>query len=279
MQLKIPGGQLDLSRPVVMGILNVTPDSFSDGGRYLQLDSALFHAQSMLNDGAAIIDLGAESTRPGSDGVPLQQELDRLLPVVEALRSRFDCVLSVDTMKPEVMRAAISAGAHLINDVNGLRADGALEVVRDSGAAACVMHMLGAPRTMQAAPSYADVVSEVCEFLLARKADCLAAGIDESCLIYDPGFGFGKRLQDNLDLLASLGQFVSAGLPMLAGLSRKSMFGQLLDLPVADRLVPSVVAACLAVQNGAKIVRVHDVRETVQALRLLAAVESRSERT
>lgn len=279
MQLKIPGGQLELSRPVVMGILNVTPDSFSDGGRYLHLDSALFHAQSMLNDGAVIIDLGAESTRPGSDGVPLQQELDRLLPVVEALRGRFDCVLSVDTMKPEVMRAAISAGAHLINDVNGLRADGALEVVRDSGAAACVMHMLGAPRTMQAAPSYADVVSEVCEFLLARKADCLAAGIDESRLIYDPGFGFGKRLQDNLDLLASIGQFISAGLPMLAGLSRKSMFGQLLDLPVADRLVPSVVAACLAVQNGAKIVRVHDVRETVQALRLLAAVESRSDRT
>ena len=273
MQLDCAGTLLDLSRPQVMGILNVTPDSFSDGGRFVGRDQALVHARAMVAEGAAIIDVGGESTRPGAAGVGLQQELDRVLPVIEALRAELPVIISVDTSKAEVMRAAVAAGAGLINDVRALREPGALEAAAAAGVAVCLMHMQGEPRSMQHQPNYNDVVTEVRDFLLDRAAVCRAAGISEQQLVLDPGFGFGKTLEHNLRLLKHLPVLVEAGYPVLVGLSRKSMVGTLLGLPVEQRAGPSATLAALAAWLGARILRVHDVSETVQSLRLCGAVQ------
>ena len=270
------GRTLDLSVPRVMGILNVTPDSFSDGGKFLGADSALQQAKKMIAEGAYFIDVGGESTRPGAAEVSLQQELDRVIPVIEILSREFDIALSVDTSKAGVMRAAVDAGAVLINDVRALREAGALEAAVASGAYACLMHMQGEPRTMQESPQYADVLDEVVSFLRQRVAACVTAGMDCSRLLVDPGFGFGKSLQHNLLLLKHIEDFKVLGLPVLVGVSRKSMFGQLLGLDVAERLTPSVAAAVMAVMQGAKVVRAHDVKETAQALALCAAVLSQA---
>lgn len=251
----------------VMGVLNVTPDSFSDGGAFVAPDDAIAQGRAMVEAGARIIDIGGESTRPGADPVPLDEERRRVLPVLRALRRALpDTVLSVDTMKPELMREAAAEGADLLNDVNGLRAPGALEAVRDSDCAVCVMHMLGDPQTMQKAPRYADPVAEVRDWLAARVGDCEAAGIDRARIVVDPGIGFGKRLEHNLALLARLDAFLGLAAGVLVGASRKSMFGQLLGLPVEERLVPGLSVAAIAAWQGAAIIRTHDVRETVQAV-------------
>lgn len=259
-----------------MGILNITPDSFSDGGRYVDVDAAVAHGRRMHAEGAAIIDIGGESTRPGATPVSAQEELDRVMPVVERLRGEVDCVLSIDTLKPVVMRAACAAGVELINDVNALRIDGAIEAARDSGAAVCLMHMQGEPRTMQQAPHYRDVVEEVMAFLRQRIARCVGAGIPQDRLLIDPGFGFGKRLEHNLDLLRRLACFTSLGCPLLAGLSRKSMFGQLCGAAPDQRLPASLAAATVAVMEGAHIVRAHDVRATRDAICVAAALRGQS---
>ncbi|RYG86838.1 dihydropteroate synthase [bacterium] len=269
--------RLDLSRPVVMGILNVTRDSFSDGGRFLDSGAALAHASQMIAAGAAIIDIGGESTRPGAEPVPLQQELDRVVPLVEALRAGTDAVLSVDTMKPEVMTAAIAAGAGLVNDVRALQAKGAVEAVARSGAAVCLMHMQGEPRTMQHAPTYDDVVREVREFLVARAEVCIASGIARERIALDPGFGFGKTVAHNLALLAKLGSLVDVGYPVLAGLSRKSMLRTLLGRAEGERLAGSLALAAAALERGAAIVRAHDVAETMDLVRVLTAVRDAGE--
>lgn len=260
---------LDLSAPVVMGVLNVTPDSFSDGGRYVGRDAALMHAGAMIHAGAKIIDIGGESTRPGAAAVSVAEELDRVVVAVEAIAAEYDVVISVDTSTPEVMREAATHGAGMINDVRALARPGALQAAAATGLAVCLMHMQGEPGTMQQAPVYQDVVAEVEAFLKQRVAACVTAGIDRGKLVLDPGFGFGKTDQHNLALLAALPQLAAQGMPVLAGLSRKSMIGRLLDRPVADRLIGSVVLALLAAQRGAHILRVHDVAETVDALRLL----------
>ncbi len=275
--IELPGRTLSLADPVVMGILNVTPDSFSDGGRYRALDAALRQAERMLNEGAAIIDVGGESTRPGADPVPLQQELDRVVPVIEALASRFDCVISIDTFKPAVMDAACAAGAHLINDIQALERDGAAQVAIRYGAAVCLMHMQGQPQTMQHQPQYSRVVPEVAAYLLERVAHATAAGIDRSRIVLDPGIGFGKTLQHNLELLACLDTLIELGLPLLIGVSRKSMFKQLLDLPVEERLYASLAVAGLSVWQGASIIRVHDVRPTVETIKTAAAIRQARE--
>lgn len=276
MQLDCAGTILDLSQPQVMGILNVTPDSFSDGGRFVTLEQALVHARAMVMEGAAIIDIGGESTRPGAAAVSMQEELDRVIPVIEALHSELPVVISVDTSKPEVMRAAVAAGAGLINDVRALREPGALAAAVDCRVPVCLMHMQGAPRTMQQHPVYADVATEVRDFLLQRASACQAAGIPAQQILLDPGFGFGKTLEHNLQLLNQLPVLVATGYPVLVGLSRKSMISQLLDVPVEQRLAPSVVLAVLALGLGAAILRVHDVAATVQAVRLCAAVRAQS---
>jgi dihydropteroate synthase len=270
--LQLPTRQLDLRTPVVMGVLNLTPDSFSDGGRYNEMTAALARARTMLEEGAAIIDIGGESTRPGAAAVSAQEELDRVIPVIEHLRKTRDCVISIDTMKPEVMAAACVAGAELINDVNALQADGALAVARAHGAAVCVMHMQGVPQTMQAAPQYRDVVGEVRDFLVARVAACVAAGIDRDSIVIDPGFGFGKSLAHNLFLFKQIHAFEDLALPILVGVSRKSMLGQVLNLPVERRLNAGLAAAALAVNQGARIIRTHDVLATVEAVKFAAAV-------
>jgi dihydropteroate synthase len=257
---------LDLSRPVVMGVLNITSDSFSDGGRYRSFDAALAHARAMVAAGAAIIDVGGESTRPGADPVSLQEELDRVLPVINALRGDIDAVISIDTMKPEVMRAAVAAGAGLVNDVQALQAPGALAVVAQSKAAVCLMHMRGSPQTMQSAPHYDDVVGEVGAFMQQRAAACLAAGIASDRIALDPGFGFGKTLEHNLQLLAGLPQLTAGRFPVLVGLSRKSMLGKLLGRPVEQRLAGSLALATIATLRGARIIRCHDVAETCDAI-------------
>lgn len=266
--------RLDLSSPVVMGILNITPDSFSDGGRFVDPMRAIAHAQSMIDAGAAIIDIGGESTRPGAEPVSLQMELDRVIPVVETLSSEIDVPVSVDTSKPQVMREAIAAGAGMINDVMALRAEGAIDAVRDAdNVALCLMHMQGEPRVMQQNPVYVDVVDEVSTFLKARASDCQAAGISPGRIVLDPGFGFGKRLEHNRALLKNVNQLAAAGYPVLAGLSRKSMIGQLLgDVPVEHRLFGSVSAAVIAAMKGAGILRVHDVSETVDAIKIVKAI-------
>lgn len=272
MQLRTRDRLLDLSQPLVMGILNLTPDSFSDGGRYAARDAALRHADQMMAEGAAIIDIGGESTRPGAAPVSVDEELARVVPLIEALRANSDAVISIDTLKPGVMDAACEAGADLINDVLALQAAGALDVALRHRVAVCLMHMQGEPRTMQAAPHYGDVVAEVGAFLNRRLQACVAAGIDAGCVVLDPGFGFGKSLQHNLELLAGLPRTRVGARPILAGLSRKSMFQQLLGLPVDQRLHASVAAATLAVWQGASIIRAHDVRATVEAVRVAAAV-------
>lgn len=263
--------ELDLSRPQVMGILNVTPDSFSDGGKHQQLKQAVAAAAQMLQDGATILDVGGESTRPGAAEVSLEQELERVIPVISALRSRFDCAISIDTSKAAVMSAAVQAGADIINDVRALQEDGALATAAALQVPVCLMHMQGAPRTMQQAPDYQDVVQQVLAFLRQRALDCQQAGIAATQIILDPGFGFGKNLTHNYQLLAAMDKFVQSGYPVLAGMSRKSMIGQLLDVPVTERLAGSLACATLAAYAGAQIIRVHDVKATVQAVRVAAA--------
>jgi dihydropteroate synthase len=255
-----------------MGILNVTPDSFSDGGRFLARDAALEQARRMAAEGAALIDVGGESTRPGSQGVSVQQELDRVIPVIETLSAELSLPLSVDTSKPEVMQAAVRAGAGLINDVNALRSPGALQAAAQAGVPVCLMHMQGEPRTMQANPEYSDVLKDVLEFLGQRTAACEAAGIPRDRLLIDPGFGFGKTLHHNLYLLKHLERFQALGLPVLVGISRKSMIGTLLDKPADQRLYGSLAAAVLAAERGASIIRVHEVGPAVEALKIVAAV-------
>lgn len=272
MFLQCGSRRLDLTTPVVMGVLNVTPDSFSDGGHHADAAAAVARARDMVRQGAAIIDVGGESTRPGADPVPEHEELDRVLPVIEALVGGLDAVISVDTAKPGVMRAALAAGAHMVNDVRALAEPGALEAQAGSQAAVCLMHMQGAPRTMQQAPAYADVVAEVRDFLAGRVRACQAAGIGLARIVVDPGFGFGKTLEHNLALLARLAELAPDGLPLLAGLSRKSMIGQLTGRAVDDRLAGSVALAALAVDRGARIVRAHDVAATVDAIRIAAAL-------
>jgi dihydropteroate synthase len=258
-------------RPLVMGILNVTPDSFSDGGQFASLDLAITHAEQMIADGVDIIDIGGESTRPGAAPVSVEEELRRVMPVIYALR---DCgkPLSVDTRRPEVMREVIQAGIDMINDVEGFRAEGALRLLSESDCALCIMHMQGQPQTMQHTPRYVDVVREVGDFLRERANAAMAIGIDRRRLCIDPGFGFGKNLSHNLTLLGQLGDLQSAvGLPLLAGLSRKSMIGTLTDRPAEQRLAGSIGAALVAVMQGARIVRVHDVAETVDAIKVWQA--------
>jgi dihydropteroate synthase len=254
----------------VMGILNVTPDSFSDGGLHLPLDQACLHAEKMIQDGADIIDIGGESTRPGATPVSVQEELDRIIPVIEKLKQTFDTPLSVDTLKPAVMQAALSAGVWMLNDVNALQAEGALAIAAKSDAMVCLMHMKGEPRTMQAAPHYEDVVQEVNDFLVGRKQICMEAGIASERIFLDPGIGFGKNLQHNLQLLNALDQLPG---PLLMGVSRKAMLGLLLNgaKPTA-RVSASVALAVWSVLKGARIIRVHDVKETVDALTVIEAV-------
>jgi dihydropteroate synthase len=272
MKLDCGGRSLDLSEPVIMGILNVTPDSFSDGGRFCAPDVALEHARSMVDAGAALIDVGGESTRPGAADVPVDQELERVIPIIEQLASRVAVPISIDTSKPEVMTAALHAGAGMINDVRALREPGALAAAMDTGLPVCLMHMSGQPRSMQANPRYQDVVAEVMRFLEQRVQACVGAGIEPGRLLIDPGFGFGKSLDHNLSLLANLDRFASLELPVLVGLSRKSMFGALLGAELEQRLPASLAAALLAVQGGARIIRVHDVGATHDVLKLVRGV-------
>lgn len=261
-------------RPLVMGVLNVTPDSFSDGGRFASLEAAITQAEQMIDAGVDIIDIGGESTRPGAPAVSVDEELRRIMPVIYALRDAGK-PLSVDTRRTEVMREVIEAGADMINDINGFRAEGSLSLLRDSDCALCIMHMQGEPQTMQQDPQYEDVFAEVREFLARQCEQAIAAGISRQRLCIDPGFGFGKTLEHNLALLARLGELQSAlGLPLLAGLSRKSMIGKLTGKPAPERTAGSVAAALFAVQQGTRIVRVHDVAETVDALRVWQAAAS-----
>ncbi|HEX5459062.1 MAG TPA: dihydropteroate synthase [Steroidobacteraceae bacterium] len=265
------GRVLGLERPVVMGVLNVTPDSFSDGGRFVRLDAAVARGVQMAEEGAAIIDVGGESTRPGSRPVDLQEELRRVIPVIARLRDRTPAILSVDTSKPEVMHAAAAAGAAMINDVRALRDPGALEAAVITGCGVCLMHMLGEPHTMQDAPGYQDVVAEVRLFLEQRVEACLTAGLPPERIVLDPGFGFGKTLEHNLELLRHLGELSMADLPILAGFSRKSMVGAITGRSADDRVHGSIALAVVAALNGARILRVHDVAATVDALKVVAA--------
>lgn len=277
MQLQFKDAAIDLSAPVVMGILNVTPDSFSDGGRYRHTDAALRRAAEMVGEGAGIVDVGGESTRPGAQPVGVQEELDRVIPVIERIHAELGCMVSIDTMKAEVMDAACKAGASLINDVDALQAEGAVEVASRHRVAVCLMHMQGRPRSMQQKPDYADVVAEVRDFLARRLQACVAAGIPKARIVLDPGFGFGKNLQHNLRLLARLPVLHSLDCPLLVGLSRKSMLGQILGAEPDQRLAGSLALATLAVWQGAAIVRAHDVRATVDAVRVAAAVRAERE--
>ncbi len=265
--------EIDFSATQVMGILNVTPDSFSDGGRYSARDAALRQAEKMLREGAAIIDVGGESTRPGAEPVAIEDELERVLPVVESLVDELGANVSVDTSKPAVMRAAIDAGAVMINDVLALRESGAVEVIAANNVSVCLMHMQGLPRTMQTDPQYDDVVADIIRFLDSRLDACTKAGIDRRRIVLDPGFGFGKSLAHNYEILARLDEFSALGCPLLVGMSRKSMIGNLLDLPVPERATASAILAALALERGANILRVHDVKQTMQAIRLVEALQ------
>jgi len=260
-------------RCLVMGVLNVTPDSFWDGGRYRQLDDAVAHGLRMVAEGADIVDIGGESTRPGASSPGTGEELERVIPVIRKLRQLSDVPISVDTSSAEVMRAAIAAGADMINDVSALTRPGALEAAAAARVPVCLMHMQGEPQTMQQQPSYVDVLAEVRDFLLERASACMAAGLPRDCLILDPGFGFGKNLQHNLGLLRGLDVLVAEGFPVLVGLSRKSMLGELLGRAAEDRLPGSLALAVAARQRGARIVRVHDVAATLDVFRTLDAVE------
>ncbi|QDP01573.1 dihydropteroate synthase [Thalassotalea sp. PS06] len=267
---------LDLSVPRIMGILNVTPDSFSDGGKFTSLDIALEQAEQMIKDGASIIDIGGESTRPGAAEVSLQDELDRVIPVIEAIKQRFDTLVSIDTSKAQVMEVAVANGADLINDVRALQNTGCVQVAAKAQIPVCLMHMQGLPRTMQDNPQYDDVVEDVKQFFVERIAACEQAGIERNNIILDPGFGFGKTLEQNYQLLANQKQLLDLGLPILAGISRKSMIGHLLNREVEERLAGSLSAAVIAAINGAGIIRVHDVKETVDAIKVLNATQRES---
>lgn len=273
---RLPCGSrfLDLSRPQVMGILNVTPDSFSDGGRYGQRDAALRHAEAMLKAGATLIDVGGESTRPGARAVSPVEELERVAPVVEAIARELDVIISVDTSTPAVIRETARLGAGLINDVRSLQRDGALDAAADSGLPVCLMHMRGEPTTMQQNPQYPDVVAEVREFLLERLTACAAVGVGAERVILDPGFGFAKTLEHNLSLFKHLHALHALGRPLLVGVSRKSMIGKVLGHEVGERLYGSLALAALALSKGAHILRVHDVAQTVDVVRMIAAVEA-----
>jgi dihydropteroate synthase len=266
------GRPLDLGHPRVMAILNVTPDSFSDGGAYDTVEAAVERALVMVAEGAAIIDVGGESTRPGAQAVDVQQEIDRVVPVIEALARATMVPISVDTSKPEVMRAAVAAGAGFINDVRALRDPGALEAAVELAVPVCLMHMQGEPRTMQQRPEYRDCVGEVRAFLEERLGACREVGIPQARLLIDPGFGFGKALRHNLELLRHLADLKDLGAPLLVGVSRKSMIGQMLDRPVGERLYGSITLGAFAVWQGAAVVRAHDVRATIDALRVCHAV-------
>jgi len=258
--------------PAVMGILNVTPDSFSDGGHFATRDAALRQAERLEGEGASIIDIGGESTRPGARGIDVDEELDRVLPVIEALRDATDLPLSIDTSKPRVMREAVAAGAVLINDVRALREEGALEAAAELDCAVCLMHMQGQPRTMQQDPDYRDVTADVADFLRERRDSCLAAGVPAERIVLDPGFGFGKSPAHNIELLANLRQLSALGQPLLVGLSRKSTLGVLTGRGVGERLAASIAAAVIAALAGARILRAHDVAETLDAMKIAAAV-------
>lgn len=272
MQMQFANRTVDLSEPRVMGILNLTPDSFFDGGCYFgegrSLASALRQAEKMVDEGATFIDIGGESTRPGANPVSEQEEMDRVLPVVEALNTRLDAVISIDTSSPALMKAALGLGVGLINDVRALQREGALQSVQPGNAAVCLMHMQGQPQVMQNMPEYGDVVADVVDFLVARIAACEAAGIARSRILLDPGFGFGKRDQHNLALLKNLQQIREVGCPVLVGLSRKSLLGRLLGREPQERLAGSLSLAQFALHYGASILRVHDVAETVDIVKL-----------
>lgn len=266
--------QLDLSQPQVMGILNVTPDSFSDGGQYCQIEAALEQAQRMIAAGATIIDIGGESTRPGAPDVALDDELSRVIPVIRALRAQSDVWISIDTSKAEVMKQAAEAGADIINDVRALREPGALQAAAETSLPVCLMHMQGQPRTMQQSPHYDDLLAEVSDFLQERIHACAQAGIAKDKLILDPGFGFGKTLEHNYQLLKQLNKFHRFGLPILAGMSRKSMIFKLLEKKPAECVAGSVACAVMAAQQGAQIIRVHDVEQTADAVRIVTFMNS-----
>lgn len=265
---------LDLNRPLVMGIVNVTPDSFSDGGQFSSTSLAIEHALKLVKEGADILDIGGESTRPNAEPVSLEEELRRVIPVIEGLAQRCKVPLSIDTYKPQVMRAAIAAGANMVNDVRGLQEPGAIEAVAASDAGVCLMHMPGTPKTMQNDPRYDDVTAEVRNFLLERAAACEAAGIGRDRIMLDPGFGFGKRSEHNIALLRELESLCGLGYPVLVGLSRKSVLGQITGSDVAGRLPASLAAAVVAAMKGAAVVRVHDVKATKDALAVVAAINA-----
>ena len=271
MKLTAKTKTLDLSSPQIMGILNFTPDSFSDSGQFFQLDKALVQVETMLQQGASIIDIGGESTSPMAEEVTLEQELERVIPLVEAVRQRFDCWISVDTSKARVMQEAANAGMDLINDIRALREPNALQTAVQLGLPVCIMHMQGQPRTMQLNPHYDDVVTDVLKFMQQRTEQCLTSGIKKENLLWDPGFGFGKSVQHNYRLLQQLSVFCEQGYPVLAGISRKSMIGAVLDKTVEQRMVGSVSAALIAAMKGACILRVHDVGETADALKIWQA--------
>jgi dihydropteroate synthase len=260
---------IDLSQPQIMGILNVTPDSFSDGGRHTATQNALTHALKMIEDGATFIDIGGESTRPGAPDVSLQEELDRTIPVIEAVAANSDCVISIDTSKAQVMSEAVKAGAALINDVRALQEPGALDAAVSANVPVCLMHMKGQPRTMQQNPTYDNVVEEVSTFLSTRVKNCVDAGIAKEQIIIDPGYGFGKSLEHNYALVKFLPEIMSLGYPVLAGMSRKSMIGHLLNRKVDERLAGSICLATIVAQMGAQIIRVHDVKETADAVNIV----------
>ena len=273
--MECAGKILDVNKVRVMGVLNITTDSFSDGGQYIQPQHAVERAMQMVDEGVAIIDIGGESTRPGAEAVPVEDELSRVIPVIKALAgAKIPVPISIDTSKPEVMMAAVKAGAGMINDVRALQEPGALDVVKQTGVPVCLMHMKGDPRTMQSDPQYEDVVRDIKGFLEQRVQACIDAGISRNKLILDPGFGFGKTLEQNLVLLKHLDEFLSLKLPVLVGISRKSMIGNLLGADVGERKQGSVAAAVIAVWQGAKIIRAHDVRETVDALKICEAVQA-----
>jgi dihydropteroate synthase len=275
MQLKLKNSTLNLSKSVVMGVLNVTPDSFSDGGQYVSVEAAVARAREMVGEGAVIIDVGGESTRPGAQAVGEQEEIDRVSPVIERIARELDCTISIDTLKPKVMDAACAAGAGLINDVNALRTAGALEIARKHQAAVCLMHMQGEPGTMQDAPKYGDVVREVRDFLAARIDACITAGLSPAQILIDPGIGFGKTLEHNLELLSNLDVFAELNCPLLIGVSRKSMFKALLGAALDQRLNGALSIASIAVWQGAAIVRAHDVRATVEAIQVAVALHEK----
>lgn len=274
MILDCAGKSLDLSTPRVMGVLNITPDSFSDGGHFFAHEQAIAQAMTMVEEGAALIDVGGESTRPGADAVTEEEEIRRVVPVIEALAPELPVPISVDSSKPQVMRAAVAAGAGMINDVYALRREGALEAAAALNVPICLMHMQDEPRTMQQNPHYDDVVAEVTEFLHQQVIRCNAAGIERERLLLDPGFGFGKSLQHNLSLLKHLDQLSAEGLPILVGMSRKSMIGAVLAAGVEERLFGSVAVATLAAWQGAGIIRAHDVKATVDAVKMVAATQA-----